>query len=43
MSYKLVYKFYPGFLSQMKKYNDKYKHLKKLQRFKERSYIGSSN
>lgn len=35
MSYKLVYKFYPGFLSQMKKYNDKYKHLKNFKELKE--------
>ena len=35
MSYKLIYKFYPGFLSQMKKYNDKYKHLKNFKDLKE--------
>lgn len=26
--YTLDYEIYPGFLLQMKKYNDKYKHLK---------------
>ena len=34
MSYKLIYKFYPGFLSQMKKYNDRYKHLKNFKDLK---------
>ena len=34
MKYKLVYKFYPGFLSQMKKYNDKYKHLNNFKELK---------
>jgi len=34
MSYKLVYKSFPGFLTQMKKYNDKYKHLKNFKELK---------
>ena len=28
--YKLVYKSYAGFLKEMKKYNEKYKHLKEF-------------
>ena len=34
MSYKLIYKFYPGFISQMKKYNENYKHLKNFKELK---------
>ncbi len=30
MKYELVYNMFPGFLSQMKKYNDKYHHKKNL-------------
>lgn len=33
MMYKIIYNFFPGFLKEMKKYNEKYKHLKD---FKER-------
>lgn len=32
--YYLDYESYPGFLSQMKKYNDKYKHLKNFKELK---------
>lgn len=34
MKYDLVYNMFPGFLSQMKKYNDKYKHLKEFKKCK---------
>lgn len=34
MMYKIIYNFFPGFLKEMKKYNEKYKHLKD---FKERN------
>ena len=32
--YNLDYEFYPSFLSQMKKYNEKYKHLKNFKELK---------
>lgn len=32
--YTLDYEIYPGFLSQMKKYNDKYNHLKNFKEMK---------
>lgn len=32
--YTLDYEIYPGFLSQMKKYNDKYKHLNNFKELK---------
>ena len=32
--YTVDYEIYPGFLSQMKKYNDKYKHLKNFKELK---------
>ena len=35
MKYYINYELYPGFLSQMKKYNDRYKHLKEFKKCKQ--------
>lgn len=41
--YTLDYEIYPGFLSQMKKYNDKYKHLKNFKDLKEEAISALQN
>ena len=34
MKYELIYNMFPSFLSQMKKYNDRYRHIKEFKRCK---------
>ena len=41
--YKLVYKSYAGFLKEMKKYNDKYKHLKQFKEKKKEVILAPRN
>ena len=43
MSYNLDYESFPGFLSQMKKYNDKYKHLKNFKDLKKEVIFALQN
>ncbi len=43
MKYKLIYNFFPGFLRDMKKYNEKYKHINDFKDKKKEVILALSN